>query len=449
MNSHIWLPGGWRTFPVSQQPQYEDEEHLRRALRQIGSYPPLVFVGEVDKLKSQIADAAQGKKFILHGGDCAERFIDCNEAAITNKIKIILQMSVILTYGARKPVIRIGRIAGQYSKPRTSPTELINGVRVPIYRGDSVNDYEPVPEKRRPDPERLVQAYFMSVATLNYIRAMIAGGFADLHNPYSWNLHSIEQTTEGLRFKETVDGILDAINFMESFGGLNRDSLGTVDFFISHEGLLLEYEEALTRRDPSSGKFYNLGTHMLWLGERTRLLNEAHVEYFRGIANPIGVKVGPSMDPEELISLIDRLNPQNEEGRIKLIARMGSRNIEERLPVLVSRVKKSRLNVTWSCDPMHGNMCHSANNCKTRKFDDILNELSSSFRILSSERVPLGGVHFELTGDDVTECLGGATAISDEDLSRNYQSYCDPRLNYNQSLEMAFLISELLNRIAL
>ena len=440
-----WSTGSWRNLPVSQQPEYNDREHLRRVLEQMAGYPPLVFKGEVEKLKSQIYDASLGKKFILHGGDCAERFIDCNEAAITNKIKIILQMSVILTYGARRPVTRIGRIAGQYSKPRSNSTEVVNKQRMPIYRGDSVNDYEPDPEKRRPDPERLLQAYFLSVATLNYIRAMIAGGFADLHNPYSWNLHSIEKTHEWKRYRETVEGILDAVNFMESFGGLNRDSLGSIDFFISHEGLLLEYEEALTRRDPDSGKYYNLGTHMLWLGERTRSIKEAHVEYFRGIANPIGVKIGPTIDPHELTDLIAFLNPENEEGRITLITRMGSSNIEDSLPKLVKTVKQSGMNVTWSCDPMHGNMYHSANNRKTRNFDDILSELSSSFRILTSQNISLGGVHFELTGDNVTECIGGATDIRDEDLHKNYQSYCDPRLNYNQSLEMAFLISELLN----
>ncbi|PKL40074.1 MAG: 3-deoxy-7-phosphoheptulonate synthase class II [Spirochaetae bacterium HGW-Spirochaetae-1] len=446
MDRGIWTKTSWKEYRISQQPVYDDKGQLDSVLKKIEGLPPLVFIGEVEKLRLQVAEAGRGRRFILHGGDCAERFMDCNEESITNKIKILLQMSVILTYGARRPVVRIGRIAGQFAKPRSRDTEIVDGRQIDIYRGDSINDYEPDAEKRRPDPERLLQSYFMSVSTLNFIRAMIEGGFTDLHHPYTWNLHSMEKTGEWRKYRATVDGILDAINFMESFGGIRSESVGKIDFFISHEGLLLGYEEALTRKDPASGRYYNLGSHMLWIGERTRALDEGHVEYFRGISNPIGIKIGPSIGSDELIELLAVLNPGNEEGRINLIARMGLSKIESTLPVLVDAVIKSGRPVTWSSDPMHGNMIHASGNRKTRDFTDIMGELKCAFRIFSERRVPLGGVHFELTGEDVTECTGGATALSDEDLGKNYQSYCDPRLNYNQSLEMAFLIAELLNK---
>ena len=440
-----WEKGSWREFTALQQPVYGDHGAEREALKKIEIYPPLVFIGEVENLKNQVALAARGRRFILQGGDCAERFIDCSDRHIINTIKIILQMSVILTYGARKPVVRIGRIAGQYSKPRSKPTESLDGREIPTYRGDAINNYEAGERERTPDPQRLILAYFHSVATLNYIRALIAGGFADLHHPYTWNLHSIEKSREWSKYRDTVDRILDAINFMESFGGLNPESLGKIDFFISHEGLILGYEEALTRKDPSSGKFYNLGAHMIWIGDRTLKRDGAHVEYFRGISNPIGLKVSHTTSEDDLADIIETLNPHNEEGRITLITRFGSERVEKHLPQIIRLVRSSGFNVTWSCDPMHGNMIFTGGNMKTRSFDAILEETGASFRIHREMGTTMGGVHFELTGEDVTECTGGAMELKDKDLHVNYDTYCDPRLNYTQSLEMAFLISALLN----
>ncbi len=439
-----WERGSWKERKSLHQPVYSNSSAYEDILLKIGSYPPLVFIGEVENLKKQIADAGMGKRFILQGGDCAERFIDCSDRLIINKIKILLQMSVILAYGARKPVVRIGRIAGQYSKPRSSPTEIIDGKSVPTYRGDAVNMYGTADSEREPDPERLILAYFHSVATLNFIRAIISGGFADLHHPYNWNLHSIEKTREWPMYNETVERILDAINFMESFGGLNPESLGKVDFFISHEGLLLGYEEALTRKDSSTGKYYNLGSHMIWIGERTLFKGSSHVEYFRGISNPIGMKVSHRIDTGHLMDIISDLNPRNEEGRITLITRYGSEKVAGHLPGLIREIKKSGLKVTWSCDPMHGNIIQTVGNMKTRDFDDILKEVSLSFKIHRESGTHIGGVHFELTGEDVTECTGGALDLQDKDLHENYETYCDPRLNYTQSMEMAFLISGLL-----
>jgi 3-deoxy-7-phosphoheptulonate synthase len=440
-----WSKNSWKNFNATQQPEYRDADSYSKVLKKIESYPPLVFSGEVENLKRQIGMAGDGRRFILQGGDCAERFIDCNESAIINKIKILLQMSVILTYGARKPVVRIGRIAGQYFKPRSNLFETIENNEMHTYRGDSINIYEPGTENREPDPERLLMAFFHSVATLNYIRAIIAGGFADLHHPFSWKLHSIEKTDEWQKYRITAERILDAINFMESFGGLKAETLGKVDFFTSHEGLHLGYEEALTRKDPETGRYYNLGAHMLWIGERTRDIDGAHVEYFRGIHNPIGIKISNKIDPGELIELLHKLNPENEEGRITLIARMGIDSVEENLPILIKKVKESKKKVTWSCDPMHGNIVNIHGNIKKRNFDDIIEEIKQTFRIHSESGSVIGGVHFELTGDDVTECTGGAVNLKDDDLNRNYETYCDPRLNYTQSLEIAFLLSELLS----
>lgn len=440
-----WSKESWKKFSASQQPVYRETEKYEEVLKKIESYPPLVFLGEVEDLKKQISMAGNGKRFILQGGDCAERFIDCTENAILNKIKILLQMSVILTYGARKPVVRIGRIAGQYFKPRSRPFETVNNNKMSTYKGDSINIYEPGIENREPDPERLLMAFYHSVTTLNYIRAIIAGGFADLHHPYTWNLHSIEKTEEWQNYRNTVESILDAINFMDSFGGLKPETLGKVDFFTSHEGLHLGYEEALTRKDPETGRYYNLGAHMLWIGERTRVIDGAHVEYFRGIHNPIGIKISGEIYPEELTELLNILNPDNEEGRITLITRMGTHSVEGKLPGLIKKVKSSKRKVTWSCDPMHGNIVNIDGNIKKRNFDDIIQEIKQTFRIHSKEGTVIGGVHFELTGDDVTECTGGAVNLKDDDLNRNYETYCDPRLNYTQSLEIAFLLSKLLS----
>ncbi|MFW6214533.1 MAG: 3-deoxy-7-phosphoheptulonate synthase class II, partial [Alkalispirochaetaceae bacterium] len=435
-----WQPESWRKLPARHQIPYDDPDALARALRRIATLPPVVFPGEVDRLKAQIAEAGAGRSFLLHGGDCVERFEDCNRSTITDKIKILLQMSVILTYALRKPVVKIGRIAGQYFKPRSAETEDVEGEGVLTYRGDPVHRFEAAPEARRPDPERLVEGYFHAAATLNYIRAMIHGGFADLHNPYTWKLHFMEQSEEWEEYRTVVERILDAISFMESFGGVNREQLGEVEFFTSHEGLHLDYESALTRRDEESGRWYNLAAHMVWLGERTRSVEEAHVEYFRGIANPIGIKIGPSMEAGELEKLLSRLDPDREAGRITLITRLGAGMVTSRLPELIRAVREHGSPVVWSCDPMHGNSRTTATGVKTRRFEEILAELNASHETHRREGSRLSGVHFELTGENVTECTGGVGNLKEEDLGGNYRSFCDPRLNYAQSLETAFQI---------
>jgi 3-deoxy-7-phosphoheptulonate synthase len=439
-----WHPGSWRTRPIKQQPTYERLGELQQVLDVIRAYPPLVFVGEVDNLKRQLAEAAAGRRFLLQGGDCAERFVDCTPDAITSKIKILLQMSVVLSYGARQPVIRVGRIAGQYAKPRSSDTERVGGHELPVFRGDNINSFDPDPEGRKPDPKRLLQSYHTASMTLNYVRAMITGGFADLHHPEYWNLSFFSKSSHRQRYEQVVANIRDAVAFMESFGGLREERLGTVDFFTSHEGLLLGFEEAMTRLVPQRGRHYNLGAHMLWIGDRTRELTGAHVEYFRGIANPIGIKWGPSASPEEMIELFKALNPENEPGRITVISRFGHDKVEEHLPRAVEAVRRAGLTVLWSSDPMHGNVIKTKDNIKTRDFDAILAELRRSFQVHRSLGSRLGGVHFELTGEDVTECTGGAEGIREQDLARHYETFCDPRLNYNQSLEMAFVISTIL-----
>ena len=435
-----WSPASHRTKPARFQPEYRDREGLARALGKLGGLPPVVFPAEVDNLRGQIADAADGKRFILHGGDCVERFIDCDAATIANKLKILLQMSVILSHAARKPVVRIGRIAGQYFKPRSAQTETIDAREVLTYRGDAVNGFPP--RERDPQPERLEQAYFHATATLNYIRSMIDGGFADLHHPYSWNLHAIEQTAQWEEYRSIVDSILDAIHFMESFGGVRSESLGRIEFYTSHEGLHLGYESALTRLEGE--RWYNLGAHLLWIGERTRSLDGAHAEYFRGIRNPIGVKVSADADPAEVVELARLLNPDNEAGRLTLITRMGASAVASRLPLLVDAVRSAGRTVAWVCDPMHGNTVTAPGGLKTRAFGDVLAELETAFGVHRELGSRLAGVHFELTGEEVTECTGGALRLGAGDLGRDYRSFCDPRLNYAQSMEMAFLISRFL-----
>ncbi|NLE59274.1 MAG: 3-deoxy-7-phosphoheptulonate synthase class II [Planctomycetes bacterium] len=444
MTDRPWEPGGWSQRPVVQQPQYLDAAALEAALSTLRACPPLVAVGEVDNLRARLARAGRGEAFILQGGNCAERFIDCRADSIANKLKILLQMSVILAYGVRKPVVRIGRFAGQYAKPRSNDTEVVDGHELPVYRGDAVNSVEPTPEARAADPQRLVSSYFYAAATLNHIRALIDGGFADLRHPYTWNLSSMEHSRNWDEYRTVLDRILDAINFMESFGGARSDVLGRVDFFTSHEGLLLGYEEALTRKDPDSGRWYNLGAHMLWIGMRTRQVDGAHVEYFRGIANPIGLKVDAGTRPEEVLALSDVLNPANEEGRLTLITRLGAGRVEERLPQLIQAVRDAGPKVVWSCDPMHGNTVALEGGRKTRDFSVVLDELRTTFDVHRRQGTHLAGVHFELTADDVTECIGGAGELTSGDLSRRYETYCDPRLNCSQSLEMAFLIARLL-----
>ncbi len=441
-----WSPGSWRKKRADQQPEYADTLRLQSVLEGLASMPPIVFPGEIDRLKSELAEASDGRRFILQGGDCVERFEDCNQERITNKIKILLQMSIILTYAARRPVLKIGRIAGQFFKPRSNPFENVDGVEVPSYRGDGINGNEPVLDVRNPDPSRLTQSYFSAAATLNFIRAMISGGFADLHNPYNWNLYPIEKSESWKEYRDIVEHIVDAVTFMESFGGINSQSVGNIDFYTSHEGLHLGYEESMTRLDPASGTYYNLGAHMVWIGERTRGLDHAHVEYFRGIENPIGIKLGNTVDVEELTALLGLLNPRNESGRIVLITRMGRESVQGLLPALIRGVQEAGARVTWCCDPMHGNTVATAGGRKTRHFQDVQAELTSSFEAHRACDSHLAGVHFELTGEDVTECLGGALNIEEDDLDRNYESFCDPRLNYSQSMEMSFQISTYLKR---
>lgn len=437
-----WTTNSWRTLTARQQPDWGDPAALEQVLGRLRSLPPLVSIGEIERLRSNLAAAAQGRRFVLQGGDCAERFSDCNSLTITRKLKILLQMSLVLTYGARIPVIRIGRIAGQFAKPRSSDNETVGGVAMPVYRGDMVNDLSATPEARRPDPRRLEQGYYTSAATLNFIRALVEGGFANLRAPEHWQLDFIPDSGSHTGFREIADRIRDAIDYLESMGGVN-ESLREVDFFTSHEALLLPFEEALTRKPRSIDRHYNTSAHFVWLGERTRQLDGAHVEYFRGIANPIGVKIGPDAKIDEVLRLLEVLDPNAEPGRITLIVRHGATKIAERLPPLVRAVRREGRPVVWSSDPMHGNTV-TLGGYKTREFHQILAELTSAFEIHRAEGGELNGVHFELTGENITECVGGAEGLSSEDLARTYQTGCDPRLNYSQSLEIAFLISRML-----
>lgn len=438
-----WTPGSWRLRPAQHQPTYDDAARHEAVLKRLSQLPPLVAPGSVEHLKRLLADVAVGKRFLLQGGDCAERFEECDARTIADKLKILLQMSVVLTYGLRQPIVRVGRLAGQYAKPRSAEVEVVDGVELPVYRGDLVNGFAPTPEARRPDSERMLHAYFHAAATLNYLRALIEAGFADLHHPEHWNLGFIRESERWQEYEAIVARILDAISFMEACGSDLASALGRIDFFTSHEALVLAYEEALTRPEEEGGRYYNLGAHMLWVGDRTRDLDGAHVEYLRGIANPVGVKVGPTCSPEELVRLTDRLNPTNEWGRLTLITRLGADRVRDLLPGLVEAVRAADARVLWSCDPMHGNTIRTAGGMKTRDFDRILEELRATFAIHAAMGTCLGGVHFELTGEDVTECLGGARRLAEADLRTHYTTYCDPRLNDEQSLEMAFLIAGL------
>ena len=435
-----WSPGSWRERPICQQPDYPDAAALERALDEVRALPPLVNHGEVDALRAHLAKAAKGEAFLLQGGDCAERFADCTKTSIEAKLKILLQMSLVLTWGARIPVIRVGRMAGQYAKPRSNDTETVNGVELPSYRGDNVNSIKPDTAARIADPERLVKAYHHSTATLNYARALVDGGFADLHHPQHWDLGFVRSEAQRKEYEDMVERIRDAIDFVESTGVRGTAALKTIELFSSHEGLLLAYEEALTEK--VNDQWYNLGAHFLWIGDRTRNLGDAHLEYFRGIENPIGVKVGKQMQPQELVEIITTLEPDNRPGRITLISRVGAANIRETLPPLIAAVRKAGCVVTWVCDPMHGNTTLTDTGLKTRNYDLILEELAAAFEIHQEQGGQLGGVHFELTGEDVTECTGGPQELSEADLSRSYETYCDPRLNYAQSLELALRIAQ-------
>ncbi|MCB9679554.1 MAG: 3-deoxy-7-phosphoheptulonate synthase [Alphaproteobacteria bacterium] len=432
-----WTPDSWRSRPIEQQPEYPDAGALEAALERVRALPPLVAPSEVDALREKLGRAGRGEAFVLQGGDCAERFEDCARSPIERKLKILLQMSLVLTWGARIPVVRIGRIAGQYAKPRSNPTEIVDGIEVSSYRGEHVNGIDP--SRRTPDPERMVTATYHSAATLNYIRALLDGGFADLHHPRRWDLGSFGGSARVPEYEAIVERMVDALDFVDATGVKGGDALRNVDLFTSHEGLLLAWEEAHTVE--IDGRWYNLGAHFLWIGNRTRQLDGAHVEYMRGLANPIGVKVGPGMSPPDLVALLDRLDPDDTPGRITLISRFGAKAIAAGLPPLVDAVAATGRTVVWSCDPMHGNTTTTASGLKTRSMDDVLAELRVALEIHEARGRRLGGVHFELTGDDVTECTGGPQGLGEADLSRAYETYCDPRLNYAQSLELAFLLA--------
>lgn len=444
LETHHWHPGSWRGLPIQQQPQYEDTAALDSVLQQIRQAPPLVFSGEVLRLKQLLAEAGEGKRFILQGGDCAERFIDCQPDPISRKLKILLKMSLILSYGARKPIVRIGRIAGQYAKPRSDNTEMINGMQIPVYRGDCVNRIEATVEARQADPGRLLDAYRYAAITLNYIRSLVSGGFADLHDPHKWDLGFFANSPHQERFANIVDSIRDAVDFLGAIGVTSADVMNRVEFFTSHEGLLLPFEEALTHYDETQASFYDLSAHMLWIGDRTRQLQGAHIEFFRGVANPVGLKVGPGAKPKDIVELAKKLNPGQEPGKLMLITRYGVDRVRAFLPDQIKAVQDAGLKVVWSCDPMHGNITKTEARIKTRDFAAIIGELEQCFGVHDQLQSNLAGVHFELTGDNVTECIGGASGVSEADLHKNYESYCDPRLNYNQSLEMAFRIADML-----
>lgn len=444
-----WTPSSWRAFPIKQQPTYEDQETLKRVEDELSSYPPLIFAGEARKLKAQLAKVGRGEAFLLQGGDCAESFSNFSTLNIKNFFKLMLQMNMVMMYSTGKPVIKIGRIAGQFAKPRSSDFEEKDGVKLPSYRGDIINSGEFTEEARIPNPHNLIRAYNQSAATQNLLRAFARGGLADLSKVHQWNLDFIKDNELGQKYEALSNKIDNAMKFMSACG-LESDTvpqLQQTTIFTSHEALLLNYEEALTKQDSEGdNKYYDCSAHMLWIGDRTRALTDAHLEYFRGIANPIGCKVGPTMGEDELIELIEALNPDNEEGRLNLIVRMGANKISEFFPKLLKRVRDEGKNVVWSCDPMHGNVEKSSTGFKTRDFMNILSEVEQFFEIHKEMGTVAGGIHLEMTGNDVTECTGSTSAaITEEDLSSRYHTQCDPRLNADQSLELAFKIGEMLN----
>ncbi|GAB4340050.1 MAG: 3-deoxy-7-phosphoheptulonate synthase class II [Desulfobulbaceae bacterium] len=416
-------------------------------LENLATLPPLVFAGEIRALKQQLAKAVTGDAFLLQGGDCSEEFSSCTAPRVRETLKVLLQMAVILTYAGGKPVVKVGRIAGQYAKPRSSDTEVVDGVEIPSYRGDMANSAEPVAEARIPDPERMLKGYYLSAATLNLLRAFTRGGFAALHRVQAWNQEFVKQSPMGRSYERLAKQISQALEFMETIGiSTDVPQLQQAQFYTSHEALFLGYEEALTRQDSTTGGWYDCSAHMLWIGDRTRQLEGAHVEFLRGVLNPLGMKIGPKYELDDILAIIERLNPENEPGRMTLITRFGARDIEKFLPPLIRGVKKEGFNVVWSCDPMHANTFTATSGLKTRDFDDILSELRCFFELHWSEGTVPGGVHFELTGENVTECVGGARNLADEQLNLNYLTTCDPRLNAEQSLEMAFQIAEMIRR---
>ncbi|MEO1190364.1 MAG: 3-deoxy-7-phosphoheptulonate synthase class II [Pseudomonadota bacterium] len=439
-----WTPGSWRAHPIKQVPVYKDQAALEAVEQQLAKQPPLVFAGEARKLKAELARVAESEGFLLQGGDCAETFAEFHANTIRDTFRVLLQMAVALTFGASCPVVKVGRMAGQFAKPRSAATETVDGVELPSYRGDIVNDIAFEAAGRAPDPTRMLRAYNQAASTLNLLRAFASGGFADLHKVHQWNMSFVAASPQGTRYEDLANRIDEAVAFMSACG-LTAESvpqLRETDFYTSHEALLLSYEQALTRTDSLTGEWYDCSAHLIWIGERTRDLDGAHIEFLRGIKNPIGMKCGPTLEPDELLRLIERLDPENEPGRLTLISRMGAEKVEQRLPALVAATKRAGRKVIWSCDPMHGNTIKSSSGYKTRPFERVLAEVEGFFTVMRAAGAYPGGVHVEMTGQDVTECTGGAQAISDEALSMRYHTHCDPRLNASQALELAFLIAE-------
>jgi 3-deoxy-7-phosphoheptulonate synthase len=449
LEESAWTPASWRAFPAAQQPEWPDRDALAGVLDRLRTLPPLVFAGEARALLSQLGDVCEGRAFLLQAGDCVESFRDVSAPAIREKLKVLLQMSAVLTYGATLPVVRVGRIAGQFAKPRSSPTEVVGGVEIPSFRGHVVHSDDPTPEARVPDPERLVQGYYQAASTLNLLRAFTKGGFADVTLVHTWNREFVAASPAGQRYEVLADEIERAVRFMEAIGIdlANEPSLHEVDVWTSHEGLLLDYEEALTRTDSLTGQPYDCSAHMLWIGERTRDPEGAHVEFFSGVRNPVGVKLGAGATPEEAVDLAERLNPARIPGRLTFITRMGADRVREALPPLLRAVREAGMPVVWACDPMHANLVRTPSGVKTRHFDAIMTELEGFFAAHREVGTWPGGVHIEFTGEDVTECLGGSEAVLEEQLDHRYETLCDPRLNGRQSLDLAFRVAELMRAL--
>jgi 3-deoxy-7-phosphoheptulonate synthase len=443
-----WSPGSWRGKPIRQAPDYPDPDAAAAVEATLRNYPPLVFAGEARRLKSALADVEAGRAFLLQGGDCAESFAEFHPNNIRDTFRVLLQMAVVLTYGAACPVVKVSRMAGQFAKPRTSDTETQNGVTLPAYRGEIINAMEFSAAARRPEPQRMIQAFSQSAATLNLLRAFAQGGYADLHRVHSWNQGFVASSPAGERYRELADRLTETLDFMAACGLTSETTpqIRETDLFTSHEALLLPYEEALTRVDSTTGDWYDVSAHMLWIGDRTRQFDGAHVEFLRGVKNPIGMKCGPTLETQDLLRLIERLDPGNEPGRLVLIARMGWDKVETKLAPLIRAVAREGRKVVWCCDPMHGNTMVSSTGYKTRAVDKVLAEVKGFFAVHDAEGTHAGGVHLELTGQDVTECIGGAQAITESGLGDRYHTHCDPRLNASQALELAFLIAEALKR---